>query len=296
MANKKPVSFDDIILADREKNQKKKQEELANQLLGKNRRRSAPASGSGSGSGFSANRGQNKTQNAKPGSLASRIGVAKRSTPATANFNKNKPASAISTGRQRGNTGKNDRAKSEQVWDAIRAGNSQANVRPAKQGRAPGNTLSIKGASGPFVVVGRNFAPGTTAADIQSALEPTTGPMLSCRIVSSHPSVVAEFAFAEKHNAELMIANFDNQRADGRVLAMSLKSPNAGPTAKDPFTALRAQADQERLRARRSAGHEKDLLASQMSQPGLYSDKMMVDTPQQNNKGNQNQNRRKGRR
>ncbi|KAJ5320184.1 hypothetical protein N7508_000467 [Penicillium antarcticum] len=294
MADKKPVSFDDIILADREKNQKKKQEELANQLLGKNRRRSAPASGSGSGSGT--NRGQNRTQNAKPGSLASRIGVAKRSTSATVNANKNKPTPVTNTGRSRGNTGKNDRAKSEKVWDAIRAGNSQANVRPAKQSRGSGNSLSIKGASGPFVVVGRNFAPGTTAADIQSALEPTTGPMLSCRIVSSQPSVVAEFAFAEKQTAELVIANFDNQRADGRVLTMSLKSANAKPGAQDPFTALRAQADQERLRARGGAGHQKDLLAPQTSQSGLYSDEMMVDTPQQNNKGNQNQNRRRGRR
>lgn len=127
------------------------------------------------------------------------------------NPNKNKPAPATNTGRQRGNTGRNDRVNSEQVWNAIRAGNAQANVRSAKQGRASGD-LSIKGASGPFVVVGRNFAPGTTAADIQSALEPTTGPMLSCRIVASHPSVVAEFAFAEKQTAELVIANFHNQR------------------------------------------------------------------------------------
>jgi hypothetical protein len=39
------------------------------------------------------------------------------------------------------------------------------------------------------------------------------------------------------------------------------------------------------------------LLAPQgTSRSGLYSDEMMVDTPQQNKKGSQNQNRRKGRR
>jgi hypothetical protein len=38
--------------------------------------------------------------------------------------------------------------------------------------------------------------PWPTAADIQSALEPITGPMLSCQIVASQPSVVAEFANA----------------------------------------------------------------------------------------------------
>lgn len=70
----------------------------------------------------------------------------------------------------------------------------------------------IKGASGPFIVEGRNFAPGTTAADIQSAFEPITGPMISCRIVASQPSVVAEFLYAEKTAAELVVANFHNQR------------------------------------------------------------------------------------
>lgn len=73
------------------------------------------------------------------------------------------------------------------------------------------NTLSIKGASGPFIVVASNFAPGTTAADIQQALEPVTAPMVSCRITSSSPSVVAEIAYAEKKAAELTVANFDNQ-------------------------------------------------------------------------------------
>lgn len=46
--------------------QKKRNEQLANNLLGKNRRASAPGSGVGK-----------KTQNATPGSLASRIGVTK---------------------------------------------------------------------------------------------------------------------------------------------------------------------------------------------------------------------------
>jgi hypothetical protein len=78
---------------------------------------------------------------------------------------------------------------------------------------------------------------------------------------------------------------------------MSLKSPNAPSNAQDPFTALRAQADQERLRARRGGGQKNDLLGPQEnSNTGLYSDEMIVDTPQQNNKGNQNQNRRRGRR
>lgn len=72
--------------------------------------------------------------------------------------------------------------------------------------------MTIKGASGPFVVIGSNFAPGTTAADIQSAIEPISGPMLTCRVTSHHPTVTAEFAFGEKWCAENAVANFHNQR------------------------------------------------------------------------------------
>lgn len=74
--------------------------------------------------------------------------------------------------------------------------------------------MTIKGSSGlgPFVVTGSNFAPGTTAADIQSAVEPTSGPMLSCRVISPRPTVTAEMVFAERWTAETVVANFHNQR------------------------------------------------------------------------------------
>ncbi|KAJ5501302.1 hypothetical protein PEX2_094450 [Penicillium expansum] len=286
MATKQPVSFDAIIQADR---QKKKHEDLANQLLGKNRRSSAPGSGSGAGK-----KAQNKPQNAKPGSLASRIGVAKRSASATVQPNKNKPAPTANINRTRGKTGKKDRVNADQVRAAFQPENVQRNARSgnfAPNSRlSGGSNMTIKGASGPFFVTGRNFAPGTTAADIQSALEPITGPMLSCQIVASQPSVVAEFAYAEKTAAELVVANFHNQRADGRLLTMTLKSTKAA-THQDPFSALRAQADQERLRARRGPGHVNDLLSDDQgnSPTGLYSDEMMVDAPARNTQKNQNQ-------
>ncbi|KGO77030.1 hypothetical protein PITC_005550 [Penicillium italicum] len=286
MATKQPVSFDAIIQADR---QKKKHEDLANQLLGKNRRSSAPGSGSGAGK-----KAQNKAQNAKPGSLASRIGVAKRSASATVQPNKNKPAPTANNNRTRGKAGRKERVNADQVWAAFQPGNVQGSTRPgnfAQNSRlSGGSNMTIKGASGPFFVVGRNFAPGTTAADIQSALEPITGPMLSCQIVASQPSVVAEFAYAEKTAAELSVANFHNQRADGRLLTMTLKSTRAA-THQDPFSALRAQADQERLRARRVPGHVDDLLSEDQgnSPTGLYSDEMMVDAPARNTQKNQNQ-------
>jgi hypothetical protein len=82
--------------------------------------------------------------------------------------------------------------------------------------------MTIKGASGPFVVIGANFAPGTTAADIQSAIEPISGPMLTCRVTSHHPTVTAEFAFSEKWCAENAVANFHNQRVSTRYDSDSL--------------------------------------------------------------------------
>jgi hypothetical protein len=81
--------------------------------------------------------------------------------------------------------------------------------------------MTIKGASGPFVVIGSNFAPGTTAADIQSAIEPISGPMLTCRVTSHHPTVTAEFAFGEKWCAENAVANFHNQRVSGQQVTDS---------------------------------------------------------------------------
>ncbi|CDM27740.1 hypothetical protein DTO013E5_8452 [Penicillium roqueforti] len=288
MATEQPISFDAIIQADR---QKKKQEDLANKLLGKNRRSSAPGSGSGAGKKV-----QNKSQNTKPGSLASRVGVTKRSASATVQPNKNKPAPTTNNNRTHGKPGKNDRVNADQARAALQSQNGQMNTRSGNvaQNSRPlgGSNMTIKGASGPFFVVGRNFAPGTTAADIQSALEPITGPMLSCQIIASQPSVTAAFAYADKTAAELVVANFHNQRADGRLLTMTLKSTKPA-TQQDPFSALRAQADQERIRARRGPSHLNDLLSENRgnSPTGLYSDEMMVDAPARNTQKNQNQRR-----
>ena len=78
--------------------------------------------------------------------------------------------------------------------------------------RAPGNGYSIRGLAGPYVVHGSNFAPGTTAADIESAMEPIGGEIQSCKIVASTPTVIAEMVFTDKAGAENVIATFNNQK------------------------------------------------------------------------------------
>ncbi|KAL4880744.1 hypothetical protein BJY04DRAFT_190739 [Aspergillus karnatakaensis] len=317
MAATQAVSFNEIIQASR---QKKKNEELANKLLGKNRRASAPGSGVG------------KAQNATPGSLASRIGVTKRSA-STNPGSKASSRAASATGRNTAPIAKSTRRRrpdEDRLMSALNPAKGQANVRNNKGG------INIKGASSaPFVVVGSNFAPGTTAADIQSAIEPVSGKILTCWVTSHNPTVTAEITFAEKTAAEKAVANFHNQRADGRLLSLQLSSSAASantsrdvfdrpPPTGPSFNNQREQADRARRsqrtaepavqdgrfgfneqnnhpldarnggrgnnrrgqRGRRGAGRGGANQGTQ--ETSLYSDEMMVDAPPQNsrNRGN----------
>ncbi|KAJ5614213.1 hypothetical protein N7528_007867 [Penicillium herquei] len=289
----KPVSFDEIIKSDRLKRQN---QDLANQILGKDRKGRRASAPSG---------GIQKSQSAKPGSLASRItGPQVRKDqymlssvllppptfaatsltllrPTTPRVKKLNPVSASAPKKDFKNNRdpkNNRRSNADRILNAVQAGSPQATVRKPKTG------LSIKGASGPFVVIASNFAPGTTAADIQSALEPLSGPMLSCRVISHNPEVVAELAFDEKWNAENAIANFHNQRADGRMLSMTLKTPGEAPTTHNPYNDMRAQADRDRRQRQANPDYQNgnygfDVRGRKQSSSGLYSDEMMVDTP-----------------
>lgn len=48
-------------------------------------------------------------------------------------------------------------------------------------------------------------------------MEPVGGEILSCRLVSAQPMVVAEVIFSEKAGAEDVIATFDNQRVSVKL-------------------------------------------------------------------------------
>lgn len=79
---------------------------------------------------------------------------------------------------------------------------------------ANGSTgLSFKGAAGgPYVVLAQNFAPGTTAADIESVMQSVGGQLTYCRLAASTPTVIAEMGFVEKSGAEAVIETFNNKR------------------------------------------------------------------------------------
>lgn len=291
------VSFDEIIQADR---QRKKNEELANRLLGKSKKAVDSEA----------------SNKAAPKSLASRIGVVKRSASATRSKQRNNTPRSASAKRRPGE---------ERLAAALDPSRGQAAVRNNAVG------MTIKGSSGlgPFVVTGSNFAPGTTAADIQSAVEPTSGPMLSCRVISPRPTVTAEMVFAERWTAETVVANFHNQRADGRVLSVRLEPNGAGanrdsdlfgaPLAPSNFKSsqpsydvLREQADRQRRNRRtepelqdgrygfsnnRKAlnnGRDRRAAGSKQKEPetGLYSDQMMVDAAPQQPSGNRGRRQR----
>lgn len=91
----------------------------------------------------------------------------------------------------------------------------------------------------------------------------------------------------------------DTLQADGRRLTLRLKSAHSPSNRgnNDHFTALRAQADRERVNARRSQGQQRDLLEPTQndSSSGLYSDEMMIDAPAHNVQ-RKNNNPRRGRR
>lgn len=130
----------------------------------------------------------------------------------------------------------------------------QMNIADSQQGFG----FTIKGLAGPFAVLAQNFAPGTTAADIESALTPVGGLISSCRLVKTHPIVIAEIVFESKEGADRVIERFDQQtvssihpnaltgpgltnatrpQADGRTLSVYMKpggytaSPPTGPRA-----------------------------------------------------------------
>lgn len=89
-------------------------------------------------------------------------------------------------------------------------------------------------------MVGSNFAPGTTAADIQSAIEPIVGQTLSCLVTSSLPTVSAEIVFAERWAAETTIANFHNQKVPRPHFFCFIEAANMNQGGRpDPFNATK---------------------------------------------------------
>jgi len=210
-----PASFASFVKDTREK---KKNEALAQQILG-NRGRKANASGAG----VAKQRSGSQTP-----TLLSRIsssGVQKRSSSAKPDFKAdidgkwqhdlhklNNP-----NGPPAGKNGRLNRtASSSQADRNSRTYDKFASVlnRNANSRNNDAHGFNIRGVAngGPFTVIASNFAPGTTAADIEAVMSPHGGETLSCRLISAFPTVMVELEFLDKQGAENVIATFNNQK------------------------------------------------------------------------------------
>ncbi|KAF7730441.1 hypothetical protein EC973_002248 [Apophysomyces ossiformis] len=90
--------------------------------------------------------------------------------------------------------------------------------------------ISIRGESGPAVVLLSNLDPGTNAEDVKTACS-QFGSVLSCEVLTDRAGRSfgeAEVEFANKTAALDCIAKLDNEIADGRVLRAILRSRRTG--------------------------------------------------------------------
>lgn len=107
------------------------------------------------------------------------------------------------------------------------AARSQVNVRAAAATAAvPQAGISIRGLAGPFAVMGQNFAPGTTPADVESAMTPIGGEMVSCSVVKTQPFLMMEMVFASREGAERVISTFNDKTVC--ILSVSSFTPFYG--------------------------------------------------------------------
>ncbi|KAF6836013.1 pentatricopeptide repeat protein [Colletotrichum plurivorum] len=132
--------------------------------------------------------------------------------------------------------------------------------------------LSIRGLAGPFAVMAQNFAPGTTAADIESAMTPVGGEMLSCRIVKTSPLLVAEMVFASKEGGDAVISTFNNQTADGRIIKVYPKPGGYKETMAQPSTSASRDVGRSTSNNVIDGSHG---FPEPMEADGLYSDNLL---------------------
>jgi hypothetical protein len=133
--------------------------------------------------------------------------------------------------------------------------NSQFNIVGSAKTTAG---ISIRGLAGPYIVIAKNLAVGTTAADIESAMTPVGGVVLGCRLIAERPKVIAELIFESKEGADNVVETFNNQNVSGAYSSI------------DYFLTFIGQADGNILQVYHKAGPvppRAKLLAAQATLP-----------------------------
>ncbi|PHH84492.1 hypothetical protein CDD83_1856 [Cordyceps sp. RAO-2017] len=245
MAAAAASDFQKIISDARER---RRNEALADKIFSQGRRQSAAP----------------KLKYAPRGRLASRVGISKQQRVSSYNWRRsNVPAGDVDGEWTHDLHDSNDhgtaapsldertrspRSKAVPKWNTA----AQRKFRPAESidrmvedqlnlvstSRAGGAGMTIRGLAGPFYVIGQNFAPGTTAADIESAMTPVGGEMTSCKITRMSPVLVAEMVFASREGGERVIDTFNDKTADGRLLKVY---PKIGGNHQAPAAAAPSQ-------------------------------------------------------
>ena len=210
MANNN-ASFADFVKDAREK---KRNEALAQQFLGSRGRKANAA-----GSGAAALNGRANSQ--KPTLLSRMSGVQKQRSSSA------KPAATIDGKWQHDlhklnnpggppRKGLNRTVSTSHIDRNTRNFDKFASVLNRDSfGRNGDVGLSIRGAAtsgSPHTVIASNFAPGTTAADIEQVMGQVGGELLECRIVVAKPTVMAELTFGTRDGAENVIATFNGKK------------------------------------------------------------------------------------
>lgn len=209
------ASFADFVKDAREK---KRNEVLAQQFLG-SRGRKANAAGSGAASL------NGRATSQKPTLLSRMSGVQKQRSSSA------KPAANIDGKWQHDlhklnnpngppRKGLNRTASTPQVDRNARNFDKFASALNRDAfGRNGDIGLTIRGAAAsgsPHTVIASNFAPGTTAADIEQVMGQVGGELLECRVVVPKPTVMAELTFATRDGAENVIATFNGKKVGRR--------------------------------------------------------------------------------
>ncbi|KAL7786699.1 hypothetical protein V8C37DRAFT_391762 [Trichoderma ceciliae] len=258
--------FEKIIHTARER---KKNEALADKIFSKGRRQSAPSN----------------LKAAQPGgSLASRVGVKKpqpqnkvassaqrrrASVPAgdvngewthDLHSTVNRPSSSSNVplgsritlpgGASKKAAAKKKVARLTAAFDRMETDDSvkqQVNVVKAGKPQRRDAGMTIRGLAGPFAIMAQNFAPGTTAADVESAMTPIGGEMVSCEVVKTQPFMIVEMVFASREGGERVIDTFNDKTADGRIIKVYPKPGGYRPSRESPSSGRQPSSTRDQV-------------------------------------------------
>ncbi|PTB37429.1 uncharacterized protein TrAFT101_011152 [Trichoderma asperellum] len=159
----------------------------------------------------------------------------------------------------------------------------QVNIVKNGKSQARDTGMTIRGLAGPFAVMAQNFAPGTTAADIESAMTPVGGEMVSCEIVKTQPFIIVEMVFASREGGEKVIETFNNKTADGRIIKVYPKPGGYKANRNSPFSGRQKTSQDDDL----IVDYNNDLMDRENVPPSSRGGSNRL---QYNNDGNKNNN------